>query len=122
MFTVEEVRALGDCLNTTWGKSVDNLKLSHKFNGDLLELRFDSIVHFAAEQALESQVRNLREISNDIFSDGVKTIKSDFKDATDRSLKVTELSRDDSVELIQATTNSPRRVAYYRAFLTLQVS
>ena len=96
--------------------------MSHKFNGDLLELRFDSIVHFAAEQALESQVRNLREISNDIFSDGVKTIKSDFKDATDRSLKVTELSRDDSVELIQASTNSPRRVAYYRAFLTLQVS
>jgi hypothetical protein len=122
MFSVEEVRALGDCLNVTWGKSVDNLKLSHKFNGDLLELRFDSIVHFAGERALESQMTNLREMSNDIFSDGVKKIKSDFKDAIGRALKTSELSRDDSVELIQATSNSPRKVAYYRAFLTLQVS
>ena len=94
MFTVEEVRALGDCLNTTWGKSIDNLKLSHKFNGDLLELRFDSIVHFAAEQALQSQMTNLREISNDIFSDGVKKIKEEFKMTADRSLKVSEISRD----------------------------
>ena len=122
MFSVEEVRALGDCLNTTWGKSVDNLKLSHKFNGDLLELRFDSIVHFAAEQALRSQVTNLREISNDIFSDGIKKIKSDFKDSVGRALKCSELSRKDDIELIQATSNSPRKVAYYHAFLTLQVS
>jgi len=122
MFTVEEVRALGNCLNITWGKSVDNLKLSHKFNGDLLELRFDSIVHFAAEQALRSQVTNLREISNDIFTDGVKKIKADFKDAADRTLKVSELSRNDTIEMVQATSNSPRKVAYYRAFLTLQVS
>ncbi len=122
MFTVEEVRALGNCLNITWGKSVDNLKLSHKFNGDLLELRFDSIVHFAAEQALRSQVTNLREISNDIFTDGVKKIKADFKEAADRTLKVSELSRNDTIEMVQATSNSPRKIAYYRAFLTLQVS
>ena len=122
MFTVEEVRALGNCLNITWGKSVDNLKLSHKFNGDLLELRFDSIVHFAGEQALQSQVKNLRDISNDIFADGIKKIKDDFKEAVARTLKVSEISRDDTIEMIQATANSPRRVAYYRAFLTLQVS
>lgn len=122
MFTVEEVRALGDCLNTTWGKSVDNLKLSHKLNGDLLELRFDSIVHFAAESALHSQVNNLRDISNDIFTDGLKKIKSDFRDSAGRSLKAEEVGRRDSVELIQATSNSPRKVAYYHAFLTLQVS
>lgn len=122
MFTIEEVRALGDSLNTTWGKSVDNLKLSHKFNGDLLELRFDSIVHFAAERALESQVRNLRDMSNEIFTDGLKKIKDSFKDEIGRALKAKEVSRNDNVELIQATSNSPRKIAYYRAFLILQVS
>ena len=122
MLTVNEIRALGDCLNTTWGKSVDNLKLSHHFNGETLDLRFDSIVHFASETSLDSQMVNLREMSNDIFTDGLKKIKSDFKDTAGRALKATETSRDDSVELIQATANSPRRVAYYRAFLTLQVS
>jgi hypothetical protein len=122
MLTVNEIRALGDCLNTTWGKSVDNLKLSHHLNGETLDLRFDSIVHFASETSLESQMTNLREMSNDIFTDGLKKIKADFKDVAGRALKATETSRDDNVELIQATANSPRRVAYYRAFLTLQVS
>ena len=61
-------------------------------------------------------------MSNDIFTDGLKKIKADFKDVAGRALKATETSRDDNVELIQATANSPRRVAYYRAFLTLQVS
>jgi len=37
-------------------------------------------------------------------------------------LKVSELSRNDTIEMVQATSNSPRKVAYYRAFLTLQVS
>ena len=122
MLTVNEIRALGDCLNTTWGKSVDNLKLSHHLNGETLDLRFDSIVHFASETSLESQMTNLREMSNDIFTDGLKKIKADFKDVAGRALKATETSRDDNVELIQATANSPQRVAYYRAFLTLQVS
>ena len=122
MLTVNEIRALGDCLNTTWGKSVDNLKLSHHLNGETLDLRFDSIVHFASETSFESQMTNLREMSNDIFTDGLKKIKADFKDVAGRALKATETSRDDNVELIQATANSPRRVAYYRAFLTLQVS
>ena len=122
MLTVNEIRALGDCLNTTWGKSVDNLKLSHHLNGETLDLRFDSIVHFAGETSFESQMTNLREMSNDIFTDGLKKIKADFKDVAGRALKATETSRDDNVELIQATANSPRRVAYYRAFLTLQVS
>ena len=122
MLTVNEIRALGDCLNTTWGKSVDNLKLSHHLSGETLDLRFDSIVHFAGETSFESQMTNLREMSNDIFTDGLKKIKADFKDVAGRALKATETSRDDNVELIQATANSPRRVAYYRAFLTLQVS
>jgi len=122
MLTVNEIRALGDCLNTTWGKSVDNLKLSHHLNGETLNLRFDSIVHFASEASLDSQMTNLREMSNDIFTDGVKKIKAEFKDIAGRALTATETSRDDNVELIQATANSPRRVAYYRAFLTLQVS
>ena len=68
------------------------------------------------------QVQNQRVIANDVFSDALKKIKSEFKDTTGRALTIKEVGRDDDVELISATSNSPRKIAYYRCQLSLQVS
>ena len=120
--SLEEIRALGDCLNTTWGKSSDSLKITHQLAGDMLDLQMQSIMHFAGESSLQPQVVNQRLIANDIFTDALKRVKADFKDATGKTLALKELSRDDDVELIQATSNSPRKIAYYRCLLKLQIS
>ena len=120
--SLEEIRALGDCLNTTWGKSSDNLKITHQLAGDMLDLQMQSIMHFAGERSLQPQVVNQRLIANDIFTDALKRVKADFKDITGKTLALKELSRDDDVELIQATSNSPRKIAYYRCLLKLQIS
>jgi len=122
MFTVQEIRALGNALNVTFGKSVDTLKVTHSLQGDRLDLKISQIVHFSSEQSLREQVRQLAPSCNDIFSDALKKIKAEFKEATDRTLKVKELGRDDDVELISATSNSPRKIAYYRSFLKLEIS
>jgi|LWDU01.1.fsa_nt_gi uncharacterized Zn finger protein len=125
MLTVEEVRALGECLNTTWGKSSTNpssIKVTHHLEGDRLDLQTQSIVHFDGERSLNPQVVREREISNDIFKDVLKKVKDDFKDSVGKALTLKEISRDDTVDLIQATSNSPRKIAYYRCLLRLQVS
>ena len=122
MLTLEEVRALGESLNTTWGRSSGNMKLTHRLEGDNLELQMQSIVHFDGSRSLQPQVVREREIANQIFKDALGKIKSDFKDKTGRALTVKENSRDDDVEVIQATSNVPRKVAYFRCQLRLQVS
>lgn len=125
MLTIEEVRALGECLNTTWGRSSTNsssIKVTHHLAGDLLDLQVQSIVHFDGERSLNPQVIREREIANDIFKDAIKKVKSDFKDSVGKTLTLKEISRDDTVDLIQATSNSPRKIAYYRCLLRLQVS
>ena len=38
MFTVQEIRALGNALNVTFGKSSDTLKVTHNLQGDRLDL------------------------------------------------------------------------------------
>lgn len=122
MLTLEEVRALGEVLNTTWGRSSSNMKVTHRLEGDNLDLQMQSIVHFDGSRSLNPQVLREREIANAIFTDALKKVKADFKDATGRALTVKEISRDDDIELIQATSVSPRKVAYFRCQLRLQVS
>tara|TARA_Y100001973_G_C5144312_1_gene304601 strand:- start:456 stop:824 length:369 start_codon:yes stop_codon:yes gene_type:complete len=122
MLTLEEVRALGEVLNTTWGRSSSNMKVTHRLEGDNLDLQIQSIVHFDGSRSLNPQVLREREIANAIFTDALKKVKADFKDATGRALTVKEISRDDDIELIQATSVSPRKVAYFRCQLRLQVS
>ena len=107
--SIEEIRALGEVLNDTWGRSSDNLKITHALAGDRLDLTMTSIMHFAGERSLQPQVVNQRLIANDIFADALKKVKTGFKDATGKALTVKEVSRDDDVELIQATSNSPRK-------------
>ena len=122
MLTVQDTRALGQVCQTSWGKSSDNMRTTHSLAGDILQLTMQQIVHFAREQSLELQVRNLHDESNDVFTGAIKKIKAQFKDLAGRTLKVEELDRDWNVEMVQATSNSPRRIAYYRALISLKVS
>lgn len=122
MLNIEEIRALGQATNTSWGYSSKERKMTSKIQGDVLELEYTTIVHFAGERALSLQVETQREQANQIFTDGLKRIKKEFKESIDRALSTKELSRDDDVELISATSNSPRKIAYFRARIKLQVS
>lgn len=122
MLNTQEIRALAGALNYNWGSGSDQYKLTHHLAGDKLDLQATSIVHFAEERSLQVQVAQQREISNDIFAESIKRIKEHFKEASGRALKVEELSRDDDVELISATSNSPRKIACFRVMLRLKVS
>jgi hypothetical protein len=122
MLNLQEIRALGDALNTTWGKSSSDKKLTSKLAGDVLELQYMSIVQFAGERALSLQVDTHRQNANDIFKEGLKRIKEEFKDQAGRALKTKETNRTDNIELVSATSNSPRKIAYFRMNVSFQVS
>ena len=122
MLNLKEIRALAQATETTWGYSSSDRKLTSKLQGDVLELQLMTVVHFASEMALSQQLGAQRDYANDVFKSELKRIKESFKDTTDRALVTKELDRDDDLELISATSNSPRKIAYYRANIKLQVS
>jgi len=115
MLTFEETNALGQILDSTWGSS--GRGISHNLQGDIFVLRYQTVVHFASEQALSLQTRQLAEESIELLKSRVSEVKKQFKDLTGNTLKLKEQLNRDSVELIQASSVNPRKVAYYRRFV-----
>jgi len=122
VLNLKEIRALAQATETSWGYSSSDRKLTSKLQGDVLELQMMTIVQFASELALSQQLQAQREQTNQVFKEQLKNIKESFKEATDRALVTKELERDDDLELVSATSNSPRKIAYFRATIKLQVS
>ena len=122
MLNLKEIRALAQATETSWGYSSSDRKLTSTMNGDVLELQLTTVVHFASELALSQQLSAQRDYANDLFKSELKRIKEEFKSSVDRALVTKEIDRGDDVELISATSNSPRKIAYYRSNVKLQVS
>ena len=122
MLNLKEIRALAQVTETSWGYSSQDRKVTSRIDGDVLELQLMTIVQFASEKALSQQLQAQREHANDVFKEQLKSIKEGFKDLTERALVTKELDRSDDVELISATSNSPRKIAYFRATVKLQIS
>jgi len=122
MLNLKEIRALAQATEYSWGKSTSDRKLTSKLQGDVLELQLMTVVHFAGEAALSQQLEAQRDYANQLFKDQLKRIKEEFKGSVDRALVTKEINRDDDLELVSATSNSLRKIAYFRANVRLQVS
>lgn len=122
MLGFKEVNILGNILDFTVGRGGDGkVGVSSSLQGDVLTLKYSTIVHFASETSMYEQVRRLDEESIQVLSNTVSNLKKRFKEEAGSSLKVEELSNKSDLELIQATSNSPRKIAYYRRYVDVRV-
>jgi len=119
--STQELNALGHITQKGWGVSSMPNSVTCSTNGETITFKFLTVVHFAADQALRAQVDRIKYESIDIITKCVADTKAKFKEATGKTLKLKEASNTDSIEVIAATNLSPRRVAYYRRQVTLQV-
>jgi hypothetical protein len=122
--TFDESNALGNLINTTYGKSsspAGDYSIKCDLAGEQMTLKYTTIVHFASERSLRDQVNRCFEEAHQRLDLYLSAIKKDFREEVNSSLKTTEVGEQDNVELIQATSNSPRKIAYYRMNKTLQV-
>ncbi len=119
--SMKEVDALGQIVQKGWGVSSMPNSVNCSIHGDTITMKYMTVVHFAADQALHAQTERISHESIDVITKCVADMKKRFKELTGNALKVKELSNKDSLEVIVATNNSPRRVAYYRRQVTLQV-
>ncbi len=122
MLTASDVTALGESVDNVFrGNGDGSRSVTCLLQGDSLILKFQSIVHFAGEQSLRSQVDSIARESVDILSAKVKSMKEAFKSSTGKALKLEEVTNHDNVEVIQATAGSLRKVAYYRRHAVMAV-
>lgn len=122
MLNSEEISALGQIFNHTFGYSSETMKVTSSLHGDSLVLKYVAVIQFASESSMEQQKAQYEKEANDCIADALKKMKAEFKEKTGRSVNVKEESRDDSVELISVSAHSPRKLAYYRMNVQLKVA
>jgi len=119
--STKEINALGHITQRGWGVSSMPNAVTCSLTGDTITMKFMTVVHFAAEDSLRSQVERITNESIDILTKCVADTEKQFKELTGRPLSLKEVTNRDSLEIISATNLSPRRVAYYRRQVVLSV-
>tara|TARA_Y100001938_G_C8040806_1_gene406057 strand:- start:670 stop:1038 length:369 start_codon:yes stop_codon:yes gene_type:complete len=110
-------RLLDDTYNTKSKSGAFSLR--HSMHGSRLVLTYGTIVHFASERSLTPQVESARDQARQHIKDKVDQLKKDFKEATETTLKFKDAGEQDNIEMMQSTSNSPRKIAHYRYSQTL---
>ena len=90
--------------------------------GSTLVVKFSTIVNFASEASLRPQVQSSKEHAVQLIKDFIANLKKNYKAEAGEALKVEDKGGDDNIEIIQATSNSLRKIAYYRYNQTLEIS
>ena len=122
--TFDEVNILGNLINTTYGKSsspAGDYSIKCDMAGDTITLKYTTLVYFVSDRGLRDQVVKCADEAKSRLDQFLSNLKKDFRDAAGSTLRTEMVSGADDVELIQSTTNSPRKIAYYRMNHTLTV-
>ena len=122
MLGIQDINALGNILDFTLRGGGDGKSgVTYTLQGDVLSLRFSTIVYFASERSMRDQVAVVGDESMQRLKNVISSMKKQFKDKLGYELKVKELSNKDNLEIIQATAVNPRKIAYYRRFIDVGI-
>ena len=121
---MKELQIVAQILDSTYSHPSKSASyaLNHSLNGNVLELKYSTIVHFASEHGLHQQMSVLRDRSSQLIDGVLADLKSQFREIADTSLKIEDKGGKDDLELISATSNSLRKVAYYKCNRVLELT
>ncbi len=122
MLNSKQVNALGQILETSWGKSSDEFKCVAKFHGDLVRIMYSTVVYLASERSMNSQIPAVSLEAAERINSRAASAKKDYKDQLGEALTLKEISSDEDVQYIQASSLSPRKVVLYRRYVDFEVS
>lgn len=122
-----DYNALGQALDTTWGRSSTPKTASYsvKFTllgPDRLQASYAAVVNFGTERQMIEMKRRYADESVDITNEILKTVKSSYKDITGSALSTKETSAADSLEIIGFGVHNPKRTAYYRRKAVFEIA
>lgn len=105
--TTEDINALGQILDSTWGKwstqSAPTRSIKCHLEGDKLVAKYITIVTILNDQ-LHVQEKKFEDEAAKLVKDYIATVKKKFKEKTGKPLKIKEDSANSSLEIISRTT------------------
>lgn len=119
MLSMQQTNVIGQIINDTWGESSTPKSASSALNVKLsgentMTFKYTTIVTFATEKSLHDQRKALDLESAEVINKRSADIKKLYKEETGDTLSLTEVSSDDSLEIIYFNQYTPLRRAYYR--------
>lgn len=114
-----DFNALGQALDTSWGRSSTPKTASYSvkvtmMGPDRLMASYQAIVNFGTEKAMIEMKRKYVSESEEITNAFMKRIKEVYKDLSGSSLTAKEVNAIDSIEIIGFNAHNPRRTALFR--------
>ena len=127
MATTIDINALGQSIDTTWGRSSTPKTASYsvKFTlmgGNRILASYKVITNFVSEKEMIVMKKNCAEESQRVIKEHVEAVKKSYKDLTDDTITFKEDSSTDSLEIIGFNVHNPKRTAYYRRKTVFELS
>nr|MBC8411818.1 hypothetical protein [Paracoccaceae bacterium] len=112
---------VGNFLTPSYANSAFTFILKAKQQGIKIKLIYSTSAIFASEQDMHWQQTRLSEESSSRITDFIASAKKEFKQEAGVALKLNEVLDRDSLELVNASMNNPRRVFVYRRFAEFEI-
>jgi len=127
MLSQDQVRALGQILDTTFGRSSTTesatASFKTKLQGEMLTVTYATIMKFASEQDQWEQTKGFDKESAKLTDDFMKATKKDFKVAAGGALKVKEQSSFTDFEVIGVQGHiNPARTVYCKRITVFEIT
>jgi hypothetical protein len=117
--------ALGQAIDTTWGRSstprTSSYSVKFSLSGNILTAKYMAIVNFGTEREMIMMKRAYSEESIAHMSNVVSIVKSTYKEICGKSLRLTDMFSDETVEIIGFGVHNPKRTAYFRRVTQYEV-
>ena len=119
------ISALGQAIDTTWGRSstpkTASFSVKFTLSGSRLNASYAAIVNFGTEKEMILMKRRYEEESKSVIDEVLKSIKSTYKQLCGSTFKTKESQATDSVEIIGHGVHNPKRTAYYRKKVVFEI-
>lgn len=113
-----DLNALGNVLNTTWGKSstgsIATSSIKTKLHDNQLTIYYVTIVNMTSDHEALIMKENYTKSADSELEQYFKKIKVEYKETSGKTLKMKEIGRNASVEFISMNSFNGRKTAYFR--------
>ena len=95
--------------------------IKHAINGESLFLKFMTIMHYSEDTSLKLNLDRSRLQAQQLIKETCENLKKEYKEKTSDNLKLKLHEGQDDVEIISSTSQSVRKVAYYRYNVLVEI-
>jgi len=122
-----DYNALGQALDTTWGRSSTPLTSSTSVKMQLagegtIKVNYASIVSFRNQRELQQTRARYVDEARCIINATINDVKKTYKELTGKSIKTSEVTADDSLEVIGLAVHNPIKRAYARRTAIFEIA